>query len=301
MQEKTSKTCGLLYGGRGNASDVLKQKNHETCIEKYGVDHPWKDDSIHAKTIAKTRELYGGNTWEVSSSLRVVVDVTMLERYGTTKPMSSPEIKERYKQTMLANWGVEFPQQSEAIREKTKEVWMEHYGVDHPMKSDEVKAGIDWSEQRRKQNETFKIRGVWGSKPENEFGEWLASIFSEDDVKKQSWINCQSIDFYIVSIRTYVQFDGIYWHGLDKSYDDLASWIKDRFIRDRKMDDWFESKISDGWKLFRLTDEQWDRVKELAIFEDLRKELIGASPGVTYSALGAIYDRFGSISRFRSE
>jgi len=58
-----------------------------------------------------------------------------------------------------------------------------------------------------------------------------------------------NIDIYIPEIDTYVQFDGIYWHGLDRSIDVIANSesprdkiIYHKWKEDRAQDEWFKSQ-----------------------------------------------------------
>lgn len=65
-----------------------------------------------------------------------------LERYGTTNPMTLPEIKDKIKQTMLDRYGVEYVGQADISKQKMKEVFLEKYGVDHYSKTEEFKQQI---------------------------------------------------------------------------------------------------------------------------------------------------------------
>lgn len=99
----------------------------------------------------------------------------------------------------------------------------------------------------------------WSSKAEAQFGDLLRKHF--DAVKHQKWINGWPIDFYIPSLDTYVQFDGVYWHGLDRPIEIIraSSKIRDRAIvqkweTDRVQDAWFAEA---GIRLIRVTDIQF--------------------------------------------
>lgn len=99
----------------------------------------------------------------------------------------------------------------------------------------------------------------WSSKAKARFSELLRERFGE--VKHQKWVNGWPIDFYIPSIDTYVQFDGVYWHGLDRPIEVIraSNLVRDKAIvkkweTDRVQDAWF---TSNGLRLIRVTDVQF--------------------------------------------
>jgi hypothetical protein len=73
---------------------------------------------------------------------------------------------------------------------------------------------------------------------------------------------CQyDIDFYVKSIDTYVQFDGVYWHGLDREKRIIEQSLKPRdkvifstIVRDLKQNKDF---VNMGLKLIRITDKEF--------------------------------------------
>ena len=91
------------------------------------------------------------------------------------------------------------------------------------------------------------------SQPEERLYQILVNRFCNDDVIHHINIDGFRIDFYIKSINTYVELDGIYWHGLDKSYDQLAGTPKAKFDRDVLCNKHFEEK---GLRLIRIADKE---------------------------------------------
>ncbi len=88
----------------------------------------------------------------------------------------------------------------------------------------------------------------------------LTEIFNEKEVERQHTINGWAIDFYIKCMKIYLQVDGIYWHGLDRSLDEIerSSNYRDSYIlatrlKDENQNRWFvEQKLN----LVRITDKQ---------------------------------------------
>lgn len=93
------------------------------------------------------------------------------------------------------------------------------------------------------------------SKPEREFVAWLREVLGEEDVLHHpGHVNGFDMDVFVRSLDTYIQFDGVYYHGLDRPYEALTSMIRRKFDRDRLADARFEAL---GQRLVRITDKQW--------------------------------------------
>lgn len=97
------------------------------------------------------------------------------------------------------------------------------------------------------------------SKFELEIEEHLKEMFS--GVKNTVKVNGWYIDLYVEEIDTYVQADGVFWHGLDRSLDEIRKLkyevdhdILKNYARDREADKWFSEN---GRKLVRVTDIEW--------------------------------------------
>lgn len=115
----------------------------------------------------------------------------------------------------------------------------------------------------------MKLRGSYGkSKIEDEYFASLCELYGSDNVERQvtppgtHW----PIDFYIKSIDTWIQFDGVYWHGLDRPLEIITKYrtkrdaqIHKKWLTDREQDKWFEEH---GLKLIRITDKQFIHEQE---------------------------------------
>jgi len=135
-----------------------------------------------------------------------------------------------YIQTMLCNYGVKSPLQSEKILHKA-------------MKT---------IEKSNKKKQVSKVETCFYSILENHF----------DNVIQQKQIRFWPIDFYIAKYDTYIQIDGIHWHGLDKTEDELKKLalssahyksVLRKSQNDRQQNKWF---LKHNIKLVRITDEQ---------------------------------------------
>lgn len=110
---------------------------------------------------------------------------------------------------------------------------------------------------KRKRIATMKANKSFGkSRLEDDFYAMLCTCF--EVVQRQVVVKSWAIDFYIPSIDTYVQYDGRYWHGLDRPLEVIAehhtaldAGIHGTYIKDREQDRWFDAQ---GLKLLRVTD-----------------------------------------------
>ena len=95
---------------------------------------------------------------------------------------------------------------------------------------------------------------MWSSRPEERLYELLIQRFGCEDVIHHISVNNYRIDFYVKSCNTYVQLDGLYWHGLDRPYEQLCTGPqKSKYDRDRLCDAYFTLK---ELRLIRITDRE---------------------------------------------
>jgi len=131
-----------------------------------------------------------------------------------------------------------------------------------------IRAAKGTSESRARQSITAKLNvarvqltnRVSGncreSKGEREMVSALRLEFGEDDVVHHppNHVRGASIDAYVRSIDCYIQFDGVYYHGLDRPYDQLSPMIRRKYDRDRSVERLF---FELGLRLVRITDKRW--------------------------------------------
>ena len=159
------------------------------------------------------------------------MQATVLEKYGVTNVSMLDDIKRKKVQTFQVRYGVDNPQQIPEVKQRTIETHASH--------------GRNWM-----------------SKPEKEFRIVLEDWLGKDDVRVQILLEKRwSVDFYLKSLDTYVQFDGVYWHGLDRSLDEIRSSnmkrdqaIHGKWIKDRELDAYVAQM---GLRLVRVTDVEF--------------------------------------------
>jgi hypothetical protein len=176
-----------------------------------------------------------------------------LVKYGVDNPMKLEEFQQKHRQTFVEKYGVESPLQVPEFKKKRDDTHRENHGTEHTFRVPEF---LD------ARNKTWRAtQRVFGpSKPELRFLEILKNNFKE--VVHQRWIHKWPIDYYIADNETYVQFDGVYWHGIDKTLEELLEnpcrrneTIYEHKIRDQIQDEWFKNH---NLRLVRVTDRDVD-------------------------------------------
>jgi hypothetical protein len=174
-------------------------------------------------------------------------------------PEEMKEISEKAKRTSRERYGVDNISQLPEIKKKKEQTVLKNYGVKHQWSSPKIREQIH---QKMKENGSYNHI----SKPQKRFHKVLIEYFGKQNVEHSLMVNGWEIDFYIKSMDTYVQFDGIYWHGLDRPLNEIRK-IKsqrDKAIlktveRDYLQNCWFKDN---NLKLIRITDKQFNLHKK---------------------------------------
>lgn len=263
LRDKIEETCLERYGVKhARQSPEVIEKYKKTCIEHYGVDNPFKSDDVKKKIRQTTFDHFGVEYSMQSEEVKEKSRSTCLERYGVECQLQTQHAKENAVRSFREKFGVDRPMLSEEFREHMRECCRNKYGVDYPLQSDVVKMSVDWKSARQKAHETMKREGTYGkSVAEDHFYEALCCVYGANDVERQIDMNGWSIDFHVVSIDTYVQFDGVYWHGLDRPIEAVRECVSSRdgiiartWEIDREQERWFrEHRL----RLVRVTDEEY--------------------------------------------
>lgn len=237
---------------------VFKRKNQHTAPEmafrKVGVftcDHCHQTFEVEHNLQPKLKRrhhfcspLCQGNARKANGCLNYV--------YGLFDPKNNNRAKA--KKTMIERYGgCTFA--SKMLRTKCAQTMVERYGAAYTMKSPMLRAKYDFASSAKKRHETMKQNGLYGkSKPEDRLYELLREQFN--NVERQAIVHKWPIDFYVKSIDTYVQFDGVYWHGLDRPIELIAEHktkrdvvIHKKWLTDREQNQYFKDH---NLKLIRI-------------------------------------------------
>ena len=207
-------------------SPLICEQQRKTFQLKYGVNSPNCLESVKSKKAASLIKHYGENVHQILFMKR---SKTCHNKYGVENPFQIEEVKKKIKSTLF-----------------------EHYGVEHALQSKEIKSKMNFREAYKKAHITMKKHGTYAhSKPENAFFKVLCDEFGANDVMQQLSVNCSLIDFYVKSINIYVQFDGVYWHGLDRTVKELneSKSPRDKVILDTKRRDFEQNDFFERNKM----------------------------------------------------
>ena len=122
------------------AASVLK-----TCMEKYGVEHFTKLDSVKEKSRQTSLEKYGKEYYTQTEEYKKQYNQTCQNLYGVDNLFQAEEIKEKSKKTCLEKYGTEYYSQTEKSKEQIKQTCLDKYGFDSSSKCEEIKTKVKQS------------------------------------------------------------------------------------------------------------------------------------------------------------
>lgn len=270
--------CGRDCSNKAQRSGgLLSEQVKQTNIERLGVEYPLQSKDVQRRSEETIAKIYNKSRTELMrdafkhkngvdnpSQLAGVVEkrrLTSLSKRGVECPWQDQVVKDKAKQTCLIRYGVEHYAQSDEFKARASRTNVVNLGVEWPMQSQLIKSKIDYVAAAVKRHQTMKLNGTYRkSKAEDAFYQILLSAFSFDDVERCHIANGWEIDFYIRSLDAFIQFDGVYWHGLDRTFEQLSCsmYPRDKVImgtveRDRRQEEWFKQNNKN---LLRFTDKQ---------------------------------------------
>ena len=290
VREKVKKTSLERYGAECSwQGESVKKRIKETMVERYGHDSPWKVPEIRQKIEANNIEKFGSKQVWGNAAIREKSKQTMLELYGVDNPQKSESIKKRTADTCMERFGakssfasVELTKKRaakfrndhgvgsdghERYLTKRKQTCLERFGVEHPHQSAVIQQKMFSSMKGNRFVSKVELRCLTG----------LKAIFG--DVQQQVSVNGWMIDFYVPFIDTYVQFDGLYWHGLSLTEDERnnpktkrQTDIVRKWNKDREQEVWFPANNK---RLVRIREDEfkmWE--SEGSVIENLQRSFL---------------------------
>ena len=189
-----------------SANDVnTKNKHKETCIKKYGVSSYTKT-SMYLDDVKKTSiKKYGVDHPTKRDEYKKYLKERSLSLYGTESIFESDEFKEKSRKTCKEKYGSEFVVKTDFFKEKSRKTCKEKYGSEFYLNSSDCK-------EKTLKTQNVK-KGYSGSKKEYELFLILQKTYG--NVKREYFsekypYHC---DFYIPSIDTFIEFNGMWVHN----------------------------------------------------------------------------------------
>lgn len=125
------RSCSAKHTTTLNTNAIAKRKN--TCLQKYGVEHPAQSKCVINK-----------------------IKSTNLEKYGVAYTLASNKVRNKIKQTNLTKYGVENVAQSDIVKQKVKQTNLAKYGVCCNLIATEIKEQIRQNNLLKYGNETHQ-------------------------------------------------------------------------------------------------------------------------------------------------
>ena len=265
-----------------NFSSLLevKEKRKATWLKNYGCDNPNKSQAVMAKRRATTLEKYGCEDYLGTKEAKDFLKEYSMKTYGTESIMQSTEfMHDVFEQGFINKYGVCNPQKIEVVKAKVRATCMAKYGVDNVLKTQKARDAFYLA---------LNNNTSLSSKIEDEFFVCLQEFANKHSYTVQRQVNIRDrwiIDFYIPEIDTYIEFDGVFWHGINKTIEELHEhanesktkagiWkgvLKNKH-KDAKVNKWFEVC---GKKLVRILDEEYLKAKKQGNVKEMLDNLLG--------------------------
>jgi G:T-mismatch repair DNA endonuclease (very short patch repair protein) len=224
-REKAKQTCVSRYGVEhpSHAAEIIEKKK-KTNLEKYGVEHHIAAPCVREKSLSTLHENFGVDNPMRSDEVKRRYRVAMTVKYGEgiINPSQLADVQTKIKESSMTRYDVVHFTQSEIVKNKQRKAMIEKYGVDSAFKLPSTKIAGHTKAAHKKRIATMRANGAnfQSSKVEDRLFKILISAFKE--VHRHVEMNGWDIDFYIKDNDTYINMNGIYWHGRDMSNDQLT-------------------------------------------------------------------------------
>jgi flagellar hook protein FlgE len=274
----TNQACGCPLC----APERMKQ----TVIEKYGVDHPWKNKQVQEKKKQNFITKYGTEHPSQTEGVKAKQKQTNFDKHNGKWANQTEEKQEQSKQTMIKKYGVEYPLQSKVCLDNLKQNNQKKYGCDYPTQThlinilplleDPIWMYTEYVTKRKSAHHiayelgdvsyTTVIKYLRMHGIEIRLMElsslkcaiWLESIMKQEHIYIQYDKNdgefffeegsTKRADGYCADTNTIYEFHGNYWHGNPTLYD-ASVW-----------NEWTKSTMGD---LYQATIERENKIKAL--------------------------------------
>jgi hypothetical protein len=228
MKATNLKNIGVEFTAQ---SDDCRQKYKDTMLDRYGIDHIFKDEGVRKKALNNSKS-------EESKNKRTH---TLMNNYGVDNAAKSQIVLEKTKKTNLERYGVEFVSKNKDVMSKYKKSIFSNIKDKYPNLSFIEKDGYLNNILCDKCNEIYEINTEllrWRSANNHivctKCNNPLDNSKSEFEMDVINFIKSYNIDFihgykigryeidiYIPELKIGFECNGVYWHSelyKDKNY-----------------------------------------------------------------------------------
>ena len=273
INKKLSATCSQKCSRK-----LATAKAKKTFQTKYGVDNPFKDESVKNKIRETNLERYGNESFTRTDEYKEKTKKTCQERYGEDHHLKSSETRDKIKNSLIEKFGVDNPFKDSEIKKKIQGTLKERYGVEFSSHARYDVGVLDKLLDRRYMEESYNSYGAeWiindlnvskktvydyllkheidllndgRSFKEKEVQNFIESLGFSVECSRRNLIHPYEIDLYIPEKNLAIEFNGIFWHSTvfkDRNYHQKKSLMcKDK-----------------GIKLIHVWEDDWDNKKEI--------------------------------------
>jgi len=202
---KIKKTKEILYGDENYNN---REKNKETCLEKYG-DENYNNRDMYKNTCL---EKYGGH-YNTLEEYRNKFTDTCLKKYGVDNPMKSEDLKEEIRIKLLYH-----------NLQKLKIKYDDFDIIDNSGDNYRIKKNCHIFDINK---QTFNMRMKIGNElcticnPINSFSDsenvlykFIQENYNYNIIQRNRKIlNGKELDIYIPELKLAFEFNGVYWHN----------------------------------------------------------------------------------------
>ena len=195
-------------------SIICRKHGQFDTIAKYHLDNMWGGcRKCAAESMVVTKASWSEEKKEEVKNTRRKTNKRKFGNEAGPNPFGS----KAFANIMLDKFGVENPFCSEEIKEKIKKTNLKKYGVDNPAYLEKTVKASHTKQANRKRYITHKKNNSFtASQPEDDFYEFLLSLFDADDVFRHYADDPRypfACDFYIKSLDLFIELNLYFTHG----------------------------------------------------------------------------------------
>lgn len=191
------------------------EKKRKTCLKKYGVSNPAKNEKVKEKIKSKLHEIYADD--KKKEKIIQKRKTTCLKKYNVENYSKTEECKsllsatnknnsqkrnEKIKKTCLKKYGVEnVLSKNSSIRRKLENKWMKKYGTDNPLKNSKIQYKSKETLMKKYQvDNPFKIKEIYEKAKETKekflLKEYGVKHYSQINLSENALQSYKDVDFF---------------------------------------------------------------------------------------------------------